>query len=240
MSLAFHERPIRPSPLSRWDARWKLAAFLLLGFAFALLQRIETCSAALGIAAALLILGRVSLRCTLLRAGLILLAISPALVLLPFTSEDGTTLAITLGLRALAIGELGLVLLRTGIVSHTFAAAARLGVPGPLVQVAQLAHRYAALFQRELAYLQAALRLRGFVPRTDAHTFRTTGQALGTLFVKGIDRSENVAEAMRARGFDGRYHTLEPFRTTVADVLGFVVMVLAVAGLVVWEQLVQV
>jgi cobalt/nickel transport system permease protein len=236
MSLAFHEHPVRPSPLSRWDACWKLAALLLLGFAFALLQRVETCLAALAIAAWLLVLGRVSPRCIALRAGLILLAVSPALVLLPVTSENGTALATTLGLRALAIGGLGLVLLRSGAVARTFAASARLGLPSTLVQVAQLAHRYAALFQREFNYLQAALRLRGFNPRTDMHTLRTTGQAMGTLFVKGIDRSESVAEAMRARGFDGTYHTLEPFRTTGADVLGFVVMAGAGVALVIWDR----
>ena len=237
MSLAVHEHPIRPSPLSRWDARWKLAAFLLLGFSFALLHRIETCSLALGIAALLLAVGRVSMRCIAVRTALILLATSPALVLLPLTSVDGFTLAITLGLRALAIGGLGLVLLRTGYVTHTFAAGARLGIPGTLVQVAQLAHRYVALFQREFFHLQTALRLRGFAPRTDGHTLRTTGSALGTLFVKGIDRSERVSEAMRARGFDGKYHTLEPFRTTAGDVLGLLAMSLVSVSLVVWDRM---
>jgi cobalt/nickel transport system permease protein len=236
MSFAFHEHPIRPSPLTRWDARWKLAAFLLLGFAIALLQRLETCLAALGFAAFLLILARVSLRCIAVRAGLVVLATSPALVLLPFTSEGGTRLAVTLGLRSLAIGGLGLVLLRTGHVSHTFAAAARLGVPGPLVQVAQLAHRYAVLFHRDLHCLQASMRMRGFVPATDTRTLRTTGQAMGTVLVKGIDRSERVAEAMRARGFDGRYRTLEPFRTTFADILGFGMAVAVSAALVVGDR----
>jgi len=237
MSLAFHERPIRPSQVSRWDARWKLAGILILGFAFASLERIETSGAALGIAVVLLILGRVSVYCIAVRAGLILFATSPALILLPLTSPNGTQLAITLGLRALAIGGLGLVLLRTDFVSHTFAAAARLGMPGVLVQIAQLAHRYAALFQKEFTYIQVALRLRGFAPRTDAHTFRTTGQALGTLFVKGIDRSEHVAEAMRARGFDGQYRTLEPFRTRIADVLGFAGTIVIASALIVWDRL---
>jgi cobalt/nickel transport system permease protein len=237
MSSAYRELPVPPSLLSRWDARWKLAALFLLTIAFAFLESIEVSAAALGIAVVSLLLGRISPRMIAERFTLILVGVALPLVLLPFTSENGTQLAVTLALRAFAIGGVALVLLQTGAVAHTFAAAAKIGMPGVLVQVAQLAHRYAALFQKEFTYLRLALRLRGFAPRTNAHTFRTTGQAVGTLFVRGIDHSEHVAEAMRARGFDGKYHTLEPFRTTAADVCGFAATILLAIGLVVWDRL---
>lgn len=237
MSLAFRETPVPPSVLARWDARWKLAGLLILSVAFALLETIAISAVALGIALIFLLLGRVPVRIVAGRFALILLSVALPLVLLPFTSENGTRLAVTLALRAFAIGGLTLVLLHTGSVAHTFAAAAKIGMPGVLVQVAQLAYRYAALFQKEFMHLRLALRLRGFAPRTDAHTFRTTGQAVGTLFVRGIDRSERVAEAMRARGFDGTYRTLDPFRTTTADICGFVAALLLAIGLVVWDRM---
>ena len=36
---------------------------------------------------------------------------------------------------------------------------------------------------------------------------------------------------MRCRGFDGRFRSLSDFHTTVADVLAFVVIVAAAAGI---------
>jgi len=210
---------------------------ILLIFSVALLESVEASAAALVISIGYFVLGRVSLRCIAMRFGLILFAVALPLGLLPLTSENGTRLAATLALRAFAIGGLALVLLRTGAVAHTFAAASKLGMPSALVQVVQLAHRYAALFQKELMQLRLSLRLRGFAPRTDTHTYRTTGQAIGTLFVRGIDRSERVAEAMRARGFNGKYRTVEPFRTTAADVCGFAATLLLAVALVAWDRL---
>jgi cobalt/nickel transport system permease protein len=46
-----------------------------------------------------------------------------------------------------------------------------------------------------------------------------------------------VTEAMRCRGFDGRFHTTTAFRTTFADIMAFVVCVAAIAALVLWDRL---
>ena len=44
------------------------------------------------------------------------------------------------------------------------------------------------------------------------------GQAAGTLLVRGYERSERVAQAMRCRGFDGCFRALATFRTRWSDV----------------------
>ena len=41
---------------------------------------------------------------------------------------------------------------------------------------------------------------------------------------------------MRARGFDGRFHSLAAFRTGAADVAWFVGLVVGAVGLVVWDR----
>jgi cobalt/nickel transport system permease protein len=46
-----------------------------------------------------------------------------------------------------------------------------------------------------------------------------------------------VTEAMRARGFDGRFHTLTAFRTATWDVLGFLALVVLPAVLLAWDRL---
>jgi cobalt/nickel transport system permease protein len=83
--------------------------------------------------------------------------------------------------------------------------------------------------------LRIALRVRGFRNAMTAHAYRTVGQVTGTLLVRGSDRAEHVAQAMRCRGFDGRFRTLTEFRTRPADVLMFVLTVGVAGGLVAWD-----
>jgi cobalt/nickel transport system permease protein len=67
------------------------------------------------------------------------------------------------------------------------------------------------------------------------HAYRTVGQVTGTLLVRGADRADRVAQAMRCRGFEGRFHSLATFRTRPADVLMFALMVGVSGGLVAWD-----
>ena len=60
----------------------------------------------------------------------------------------------------------------------------------------------------EVRGLRVALRVRGFRLKANRHGYRTAGHAVGAMLVRGADRADRVAESMRARGFDGRFHTL--------------------------------
>jgi len=214
-----------------------LAALALVAVGFALLS--NPWPAAAGVALALLLstLARVPASVLVARLLLLSLGLVPVWVVLPLTADHGTRAAMTLSLRLLAIGTVGLVLLRSAPLPVTLAAAHRIGVPGVLIQIAQLAYRYAFLFFDEARRLRIALKVRGFRARTSAHTYRTTGHTVGTLLVRGGDRAERVADAMRCRGFDGRFHCLYRFRTTAADVLAFLFVVGLTAGLVCWDML---
>lgn len=235
MSLSYRDARIPDSPLSRWDGRWKLAALVLAAVACSLLSNPWPAGAAVGLALVLAVLART--RASVLVGRLLLLAcgLIPVWLVLPFTAANGTLTAATLSLRLLAIGTLGLVLLRSAPLPVTLAAAHRLYIPGVLIQIAQLAYRYAFLFFDEARRLRIALRVRGFRARTSAHTYRTTGHTVGTLLVRGGDRAERVADAMRCRGFDGRFHCLLRFETTAADVFAFLLTAALFAVLVCWD-----
>jgi cobalt/nickel transport system permease protein len=187
------------------------------------------------VAVGLCFLGRVPPPVLLSRLGLLALAVLPVLVLLPLTVENGFTLAVAVAGRTVAIGALAVVLVRTAPLNHTLCAAHRLYVPGVLVQIAQLAYRYSLLLFGEARRLRIALRTRGFRTATTAHAYRTLGSSVVTLLVRGGDRAERVADAMRARGFDGTFHTLTAFRTSAWDVAGFVAAVAVFAALVIWD-----
>jgi len=235
MTLAAREPPIPASLLSRWDARWKLAALLLASLAFAVVSQPTLTGIAFAMGLLGLRLGRLDRRDTAGRLLFVFAGMVPVLIVFPFTNDNGLTLALALTLRALAISCVGLILLRTAPLTQTLAAAHHLYLPGVLVQIALLAYRYAFLFFAEARRVRIALRTRAFRPATNLRTYQTTGQAIGSLLLRGGDRAEQVADAMRSRGFNGRFHTIQHFRTTAGDVAGFAVVILAIAALLVGE-----
>ena len=108
-------------------------------------------------------------------------------------------------------------------------------MPGLIIQLILLAYRYAFVLSAELARLRVALRARGYRNRASRHSYRTIGHAAGTLLVRGYERAERVGQAMRCRGFQGRFRTLGEFRTRPADVAFFGLVVASAASLACWD-----
>ena len=122
MTLAIRDPSVPDSPLARWDARWKLAALLLAVFATVSLQQVGAAAGAFAVALGLAGLGRVPVGVILGRVGLLLLAVAPLLIFVPFTA--GLVEAAVLALRVLAVGLLALVLTRTAPRPHQAAVGA--------------------------------------------------------------------------------------------------------------------
>jgi len=246
MTLALATPPCPPSLVRQLDPRWKLAALLLTTLAVSMLRTGPAVSLALGEAVFLVALARLPWGWYAIRIGSLALALALFLVPLPFllandgptwewgfvrVSPRGLTVGLVLAGKALAIVSLMLVLLATAPLDATLKAARSLGVPGLLVQLALLTYRYLFLLADELARLRIALRVRGYRNRASRHSYRTVGHVAGTLLVRGYERAERVGQAMRCRGFDGRFRTLTRFHTRPADLLAFLVLVLAAAGI---------
>lgn len=249
----FKHPAVPDSPLARWDARWKLAAIVLAAFGVAVLDHLTPAAVALALGLLLLAFTRLPGRWVRDRLGLFALAALPFLLVLPFTldldgpgwavgpvrvSQHGLVSGLAVFCRCLAIGCLALVLIGTAPLHHTLVAANKLKVPGLIVLVTGLAYRYAFLLADEFRRIRVALRTRGFRMRANRHGYRTLGHATGAILVRGADRAERVVDAMRCRGFDGRFHTTTTFRTTFGDIISFVALVAAVAALVLWDRLV--
>jgi cobalt/nickel transport system permease protein len=136
-------------------------------------------------------------------------------------SEQGSVLAVRLCFKVATVATLALVVLATAPLEVTLKAMHALRVPGLLVQLVLLTYRYVFVLMDELARLRVAVRVRGYRNRVNRHSYRTIGHVAGTLLVRGFERSERVGQAMRCRGFDGRFRSLAAFHTTPADVLAF-------------------
>lgn len=243
--------PGTDSALGRFDPRWKLAALLTAGCCLLALRCVATAALALTGAVLLAVLARLPWRWCLARLGVVLLVLTPFVVLLPFVqdraepawqlgplrfSPAGVWLGLRLLLNSFALALLVLVLLATAPLPTTFRAAQSLHAPGLLVQLGELIYRYVFVLVGELNRLRVALRVRGYRNRPTLHSYRTIGHVAGTLLVRSYEQAERVEQAMRCRGYDGRFRTLHDFRTRRSDVLGFLLIV-AVAGVLVIADL---
>jgi cobalt/nickel transport system permease protein len=238
------------SPLARLDPRWKLTSLSLAALVAALLHNLPAATLAWAGALALVCAARLPPRWYLARLAALVPFLALFVALLPFLVHDddahgtlvplqvswtGLKLAMVLSLKALAVVTLMLVLLATAPLAATLKAARALHVPGLLVQLALLAYRYVFVVTAELGRLRVALRVRGYRNRANRHSYRTVGHVAGTLLVRSYERAERVGHAMRCRGFDGRFRTLDEFRTTAADVAFFVLVVGGAAALGLWD-----
>lgn len=252
--MRFNANYVTPpdSPISRRDPRWRLAALVLAIICIAIIRNPLPAAAALIFALAVAIVARVPRQWYLNRIGLLCLALIPFIVVIPFTVDRGERLwewrwlaitdaglevAAAMALKTIALVTLALVLLASAPLHATLAAASKIGVPKLLVHLTLLTFRYVFLLLDEFNRLRIALRVRGFRNAMSMHAYRTVGQVTGTLLVRGSDRAEHVAQAMRCRGFDGRFRTLSTFQSTASDVLMFVVIVGIAGGFLAWDLL---
>lgn len=252
MTLAFSAPPRTRSFLSRLDPRWKLAALLFAAAVAATLHTLPAAGAALAAALLLALLARLPARWFLERLAALALFLALFTLPLPWLLADngpgwtfgrlhfslhGVEVALGLAARAVAIVTLLLVLQATAPLEDTLKAAHALRIPALFVQLGLLTYRYVFVLADELGRLRIALRVRGYRNRVRRHSYRTAGHVAGTLLVRGYERAERVAQAMRCRGFDGRFRSLTAFRTRPVDVLAFVVIAASAAALAAWDWL---
>lgn len=243
--------PIVPeSLLARWDPRWKFASIFGSALAIAALTHPETAFFATLFALGLLVLARLPFRWVCIRLGLLLGTTLPFLLILPLTLDNeagywqlgpiqlsarGVQAGLSVTFRCLAIGCLAMVLLGTTSWNHTLAAAYQLMVPGVLILITAMAYRYSVLLAEEFRLIRIAMRTRGFRMRFDRHSYTALGHSTGAILVRGAERAERVAAAMRCRGFHGRFHTICTDRTTISDIILSMFVIPIPISLLLWD-----
>jgi cobalt/nickel transport system permease protein len=132
-------------------------------------------------------------------------------------SREGLALVFVILLRANAILLATLGLLGGVPPAHLAHALARLGMPGPLAHLLLMTVRQIHVAAEEYGRLRRAMRARAFVPRTNRHSWNSIGWLVGMLLVRSLSRARRVQDAMRCRGFDGRFRVLDTARWRPAD-----------------------
>ena len=132
-------------------------------------------------------------------------------------SREGVALALSVTVKCNAILLCVLVLIADLDLPLIGYALERLCVPAKLVFLFLFTCRYIHVIGDEWQKLQTSARLRGFLPRTSLHTYRTIGNMLGLTVINSIDRSKRIYEAMLLRGFKESFHTVTELKTARVD-----------------------
>ncbi len=92
-----------------------------------------------------------------------------------------------------------------------------LRVPSKLSHLFLFTVRYVEVISDEYRRLRSAMKVRGFRAGLNRHTYRSLGYLAGMMLIRAIERSERIENAMKCRGFRGRFYLLDHFALSLRD-----------------------
>lgn len=221
------------SPVHRLDVRIRLVAAMILTLPVALAQNLDAALSALCVGLFLVTWAGLPRLRVLKRLLLVNAFIAFLWVFLPFSTpgtpvfsllslpvtQEGIDLAILITVKSNAIVLTLMALMGTIAVQDLGPAMQQLRVPNKLCHILLFTYRYIHVIHQEYSTMRRAMDARGFVPKTDKHTYRTYAWLVGMILVKSWDRAERVHGAMLCRGFRDRFYSLSKFKTGRKDMI---------------------
>jgi cobalt/nickel transport system permease protein len=209
----------------RLDPRGKIVVAALFSILVAVTKNYAVAVAGLVLASVYLALARLPLKRVVVRLLVVNSFIFFLWLVLPFTypgeavwrfgpltaSRQGLIYAglITIKSNAIIIALIALVatvpIVTLGQAMHN------LRLPDKLCHLLLFTYRYIYVFEQEYRRLVQAMKIRGFRPRTNLHTYRSYAYLAAMLLVRSFDRAERVFQAMLCRGFHGTFYSLKSF-----------------------------
>lgn len=241
--------PVTPW-LHRIDPRSRILAASLFALLLVSCQKIEVLLIGLLFSLALVLMARLPLLLTFKRTLGVDLFIIFLLALLPFTtpgevwftigsltaSWEGFIRAVEIGLTAMSVILTLLALVGTLEPQEIGHALYRLKISEKFVHILLFTVRYLDVLRQEYRRLRQSMKARAFVPKSNLHTWRTYGYLVGMLLIRSLDRSERIMNAMKCRGFTGRFHLIDQMQMTIRD-LQFGLLFVAISVLLIVGEL---
>ncbi|MCS7260240.1 MAG: cobalt ECF transporter T component CbiQ [Anaerolineae bacterium] len=246
----------RPSPIHDLDPRVKVVTTLLAIFSVLVLPDGAWVAYGLIWCAMLAVALIAQLEIGwVLRRSLVALPFALVAVTLVFTLPGRTLFTLQLGSWELSASEAGLVrflsiltrswlsvqlailLIATTRIPDLLHALRHLRVPGLLVTILAFMIRYLAVLVDEVARLLRARQARSAAAprgRAGGSLFwraRVAGNMAGQLFLRSLERSDRIYNAMLARGFRGQYVTIHPHRMRRRDWTALGLAIVALMGI---------
>ena len=237
------------SLLHRLDPRVKVVVVFLFSAVVAVSNRFVVLISALAIGLCIVWLARVPVKQLLRRLVPVNVFILFLWIFLPFSVEgeslfsvgglvgtfEGVLYATRISLKSNAIVIVLVALTTSTSILALGHAMHELKAPQRIVHLLFFTYRYVFVIHREYLRLVDAVKIRGFKPGTNIHTYRTVAYLVGMLLVRSSERAERVHKAMLCRGFRGRLYSLDQFSLKLMDALSLVVMLALVLALGVLE-----
>jgi len=235
------------------DPRIKVVMALIYSFVVALSSSFFILLSSLVTSMALVTVARLDAREVLKRLTVLLGFILLVWMLMPLTypgatllrigpvefSRPGVLLAAQISLKSTAILLALMALLATMSIATLGHALGCLGLPDKLVYLLLITYRYVFVMEQEYQRLTRAMKIRGFQPGTNLHSYQSYAYLVGMLFVHASARADRVSKAMKCRGFTGRFHSLRQFEPEPGNLPFAVIMsliILLMASVELWIQ----
>lgn len=233
------------SLIHRLDPRVKIVAVSFFSVVVAVSNRFVVLMSALALGFFIVLLARVPMKQLVRRLVPVNVFILFLWFFLPFTvqgeplfsvgplvgTHEGVLYATRISLKSNAIVTVLITLVASSSILTLGHAMHELRVPQKIVHLFFFTYRYIHVIGREYVRLVNAMKVRGFHPGTNMHSYKTFAYLVGMLLVRSSDRADRVRNAMLCRGFRGRLYSLSHFSMKTRDVISLIVMVTLVLAL---------
>ena len=232
-AITIQEFALGESVLHKMDPRAKIIAAIVFAVVVAVNRSVVASAVALVFPLTLIFISHISLKDIARRLVFINGLMVFLWLFLPFTTpgepvyslgsltvtREGLVYGLLLTLKSNAIVLAMIALLGTSPVFNLVHALSHMGVPDKLVHMFFFCFRYIHVIADEYHTLVDAAKVRGFKPGTNMHSYRTYGHFVGMLLVKSFDRARRIMDAMKCRGFSGRFYVLHHYEMRTNDYL---------------------
>ena len=235
------------------DPRIKIVSAMIYSLVVALSSSFVILMSGLATSIALVLVARLDTKEVLKRLAVLLVFVLLIWILMPLTypgktlfrvgplgfSSPGVILAAQISLKSTAILLSLMAFLATMSIATLGHALGRLGIPDKLVYLLLITYRYVFVMEQEYQRLIRAMKIRGFKPGTNLHSYQSYAYLVGMLLVHASTRADRVSNAMKCRGFTGRFHSLwqyEPDQRNWPFVIIMSLIIILMTTVEIWIQ----
>lgn len=238
--------------IQRLDPRVKIVIVSLFSVVVAAANRFQVLTWALALSILIVLTAKVSARELMQRLIPVNMLIIFLWFFLPFTfagetlffigplavTQEGVLYATRITIKSNAIMLVLIALVASTPVFTLGHAMHELGIPQKIVHLFFFTYRYIHVIHREYSRLVNSMKIRGFIPKTSLHTYRTYAYMVGMLLVRSFDRAQRVHNAMLCRGFKGNLYSLSKFSLKRKDIVSLIFMltVIIFMGVLEWTK----
>ena len=151
-------------------------------------------------------------------------------------TSEGILYAIQITIKSNAMMMILIALIASTPISIIGQAMSKLGFPDSIIHIFFFTYRYIHVIYREYIRLVNSMKIRGFEPGTNLHTYKTVAYMIGMILVHAADRAQRVHQAMLCRGFTGQFYSLREFTISRTDkmIASFSMIILMSLAFIEW------